>query len=199
MICGCNLYEPFLCLPLAVDARWLPTRLDRPEPTSDPKEKVGGATFVVHSMGKRKRWSRGSVWWRTMWEWRMSILPPSGVSEPLVGLPSALATGLARWPSWASGTHGRPKERVGWWIVGWTGVEDRRGNNTTEGETLGEAGSADQLSCLRPCCCAVAMLVAIPVVPVLSSSCLVLSMWPSHPPKSKNRQKPVENGLCGVS
>ena len=51
----------------------------------------------------------------------------------------------------------------------------------------------------RPCCCAVAMLVAILVVPVLSPYCLVLSMWPSYPPKSKKCQKPVENGLCGVS
>ena len=38
----------------------------RPEPTSDPKEKVGGATLVVHSMGKRKR--RVETWFRVVEE-----------------------------------------------------------------------------------------------------------------------------------
>ena len=49
-------------------------------------------------------------WWR-------SIFPPGGVGEPLVCLPSALATGCPL-ASWASGTQGRPKERVGWLAVG---------------------------------------------------------------------------------
>lgn len=44
----------------------------------------------------------------------------------------------------------------------------------------------------------VAMLVAILVCLVLSWACPVLSMWLSYPPKSKKREKPVENGLCGV-
>jgi len=59
-------------------------------------------------------------------------------------------------------------------------------------------GWADKLLIRRPPIL-VAMLVAILAVPVLSWPCLVLSMWPSHPPKPKKCEKPVENGLCGVS
>ena len=44
----------FLCLPLA-DVRWLPIGPDWPEPTSDPKEKVGEATW------SSTRWERGRV------------------------------------------------------------------------------------------------------------------------------------------
>ena len=165
--------EPFLCLPLAVGARWLPTRPDRPEPTSDPKEKVGGAALVVHSMGKRKReWSRGSVWWRTMWDGGCLYYPQVELVSPC--LPSVgLGDRLARWPSWASGTQGRPKERVGWWAVG---LDWSRGPKEEQyyggGDALGSriGWSAPSVCCLRCCRCCYACCYSRGSRPVIALS-----------------------------
>ena len=58
-----EIVKPFLCLPLAVDARWLPIPPARSEPTSDPRKKAGVAALVLHAMGKKEEeeWRGGLV------------------------------------------------------------------------------------------------------------------------------------------
>ena len=171
-------HVPFLCLSLAVGARGLPTRLPGQSPRATQRKRSEGRLRPPSRHGEEEQWRCGSVMVENSLGWRMLVLPPGGVGEPLVCLPLALATG---WPAGRPGHLERDGDQgkgSAGGSLGWPRVEDRRSNNATEGETHWEVGLAG-LAFLRSI--------------TLRSLLLCLLLFPWFP----SCHRPVSSCLCG--